>query len=89
MRQRGPGTPRTATGGAALHGRAAVLLDYLVRPFVDAHPREPSQGGTNTIKVETLRHLVKESKPSKAIQLARTKYSAEVRKLARRTKEQI
>ena len=74
------------------HGRAAVVLDFFVRPFVHAHPREASQSGANTIKVDTLRHLVREGKLSKAVQLARTKYDAEVRHLptlARPTKEQI
>ena len=74
------------------HGRAAVVLDFCVRPFVHAHPREASQGGASTINLETLRHLVREGKLSKAIQLARTKYDAEVRHLpttARPTKEQI
>jgi hypothetical protein len=63
------------------HGRAAVVLDFFVRPFVHAHPREASQSGANTIKVDTLRHLVREGKLSKAVQLARTKYDAEVRHL--------
>ena len=75
-----------------MHGRAAVILDYFVRPFVNAHPRDPSQGGASTIKPETLRHLVREGKLSKAIQLARAKYDAEVRGLAttaRPTKAQI
>ena len=74
------------------HGRAAVVLDFFVRPFVHAHPREALQSGTNTIKVETLKHLVREGKLSKAVQLARTKYDSEVRNLpslARPTKEQI
>ncbi len=68
------------------------MLDFFVRPFVHAHPREALQSGANTIKVDTLRHLVREDKLSKAVQLARTKYDAEVRHLptlARPTKEQI
>jgi hypothetical protein len=53
-------------------GRAATLLDYFVLPFMRAHPRAaPPDGGRNTIKEETLRHLVREGKLSKAMGLAR------------------
>ena len=44
------------------HGRAAVVLDFFIRTFVHAPPREPPQSGADTIKVETLRHLVREGK---------------------------
>jgi hypothetical protein len=44
--------------------------------------REPTTaGGTNTIKTDTLRQLVREGKLSKAVQLARMKYDAEEREL--------
>ena len=64
------------------HGLAATVLDYFVLPFIAEHPREPTTaGGTNTIKTDTLRQLVREGKLSKAVQLARMKYDAEERGL--------
>jgi hypothetical protein len=51
----------------AQYGGAATLLDYFVLPFVRGHPRAaPPDGGRNTIKEETLKHLVREGKLSKA-----------------------
>ena len=77
----------------ARYGRAAALLDYFVLPFVRAHPRAaPLDGGRNTVKEETLKHLVREGKLSKAMGLARMKHDAEERGLnttARPTKAQI
>jgi hypothetical protein len=68
-------------------------LDYFVLPFVRAHPRAaPLDGGRNTVKEETLKHLVREGKLSKAMGLARMKHDAEERGLnttARPTKAQI
>jgi hypothetical protein len=75
------------------YGRAATLLDYFALPFVRAHPRAaPPDGGRNTVKEETLKHLVREGKLSKAMGLARMKHDAEERGLnttARPTKAQI
>ena len=96
---RTPATMKALLSGAYLaetigrHGRAATLLDYFALPFIHEHPRAaPREGDTGTIKVETLRQLVREYKLSKAMSLARTKYDAEVRHLpttARPTKAQI
>ena len=96
---RTPASMRALLGGVFLteciqrHGRAATVLDYFALPFIREHPRAaPREGDASTVKVETLRQLVREFKLSKAMSLARTKHDAEERGLptmARPPKAQI